>query len=134
MKVAFFTLSALLVLSFPALAQQDVKVTVTGNKVQVQLPGNIPGLSSAQGALQQQGTGVTVDSQGVTSQAVGQGNSASVVTGIGSGADIQGVTVINGEVWIDGEKVPGDARKFTGRSGKTYIIDRSQGGVRVHTE
>jgi len=75
-----------------------------------------------------------VTTQGITSQAIGQGNTASVNTGISPGADVQGVTVINGEVWIDGEKVPPDAKRFTGKSGTKYVIDRGKTGVSVHSE
>lgn len=65
---------------------------------------------------------------------VGTGNSGAVTTGIGAGAQIQGITIINGEVYIDGEKVPAEAKRFTARSGKTYVIDRSGGTVSVHDE
>lgn len=44
------------------------------------------------------------------------------------------VSVINGEVYIDGEKVPRDVTRYTSKSGTVYKIDRSGGGVSVSTE
>ena len=70
--------------------------------------------------------------RGISVTTEGEGNRASVETGIAAGAEITGVTVINGEVWIDGQKVPREANRFTGRSGKSYRIERDrEGNVQV---
>ena len=73
--------------------------------------------------------------QGISVTTAGEGNRASVETGIAAGAEITGVTVINGEVWIDGERVPREASRFTGRSGKSYLIERDrEGNVQVRDQ
>jgi hypothetical protein len=55
---------------------------------------------------------------------------------IDSDADIEGVVIINGEVSIDGEKVPRGKTRHTGRkSGTKYVIKWSKdGSVAVSTE
>ena len=62
------------------------------------------------------------------------GNSAGFHTGIAPGAQIQGITIINGAITIDGEPVPPDVQHFTSRSGKHYRIDRHDGSVNVREE
>jgi hypothetical protein len=123
----------LVLLCLPLLAStalaQDVNVQIQGDKVQVQMP-NVPGLAPPANG----GSSVTVHNQSVTSQAIGQGNTASVTSDTGDGNDVQDVSVINGEVWIDGEKVPPDAKRFTSKSGNKYAIDRTKNGVKVRSE
>jgi len=70
----------------------------------------------------------------VATEAIGPDSKASFESGVAAGALIVGVTVINGEVWIDGERVPRDATRFTGRSGKRYRIERDGSAVRVRDE
>ncbi len=70
----------------------------------------------------------------ITINAIGADNTASFQTGVASGAEISGITVINGEVWIDGQKVPRGAKKFTAKSGKTYLIESGPNGVVVRDE
>ncbi|MFN3076350.1 MAG: hypothetical protein ABT940_05635 [Alphaproteobacteria bacterium] len=147
----------------PAAASgQDVRVNIEGGRVQVDMP-NIPGLSGNMGEVpggtsvisSSEGTSISVMQGGnsvfssqngasaggnpvagnVRTQVGGNGgNSASFNTGIAPGASIQGVSVINGEVSIDGEKVPPGTKRFTSRSGKKYVIDRGNGGVVVRDE
>ncbi len=83
--------------------------------------------------------GVGVEAAGPGSRATFEsGIAAGFESGIAAGAQVTGVTVLNGEVWIDGEKVPPEATRFTGRSGKTYRIERTGerngAGVRVRAE
>lgn len=65
-------------------------------------------------------------------QAGGQdmhGNVASSSSGVIEGdAQIQGVTIINDQVWIDGERVPASATRYRTRSGRDYRILRSPTG------
>lgn len=114
-------LLASLLLACPAAAlAEPMTVVVNGQSVQIQAP-NVPALPPA-------GSGMTVH---------GAGNGSSATTtigGIGPDAQVQGVTVINGQVWIDGEKIPGGVTRHTSRSGQKYIIDRSGAGVSVRTE
>ena len=74
------------------------------------------------------------DSRDVTINAIGDSNSATFQTGIASDAEITGITVINGEVWIDGQKVPPGVTRFTSRSGKSYRIQRDGANVQVRDE
>lgn len=47
-------------------------------------------------------------------------------------AEIEGITVINEDVWIDGERVPRTKTHYKSKkSGKTYIIKRGGGNVSV---
>ena len=78
--------------------------------------------------------GTVADSHDVTTQAIGPDSKASFESGVAAGIAIVGVTVINGEVWIDGEKVPRYAAAFTGRSGKRYRIERDGSAVRVRDQ
>lgn len=48
---------------------------------------------------------------------------------IGADVEMTGVTVINGEVYIDGEKVPAGKRSFTSKkTGKNYAIEWGKNG------
>lgn len=78
---------------------------------------------------------VNVRANGVTAIAT-EGNDASVtVGGIDADADIQGVTVINGRVSIDGKEVPANVTRYKSpRTGTVYLIQRKNGSVNVTTE
>lgn len=117
-------LLATLLLAFPAAAQAEpVTVQVNGQSVQIQAP-DVPSLPSMKGV------GVTG-----TSTSSGQGNSVSTtIGGIGQDAQVQGVTVINGQVWIDGEKIPNGVHRYTSKSGQKYVIERHGSGVSVRSE
>lgn len=58
------------------------------------------------------------------------GSSISVEAGrVSVDTELTGVTVINGEVYIDGDKVPAGTKSFKGRkSGKTYQISWDKNG------
>ena len=79
--------------------------------------------------------GVNVRADGVTAIAT-EGNEASVtVGGIDADADIQGVTVINGRVSIDGKEIPANVIRYKSpRTGTVYLIQRKGGSVNVTTE
>ena len=74
--------------------------------------------------------GVTARSDGTTSS---KGNQASVIVGgISDDAGIEGVTVINGHVSIDGKDVPPSITRYKSpKTGKTYLIQRKGGSVSV---
>ena len=78
---------------------------------------------------------VNVRAEGVTAIAT-EGNSASVtIGGIESDADVQGVTVINGRVSIDGKDIPPGVTHYKSpRTGTVYLIERKNGSVSVTTE
>lgn len=81
------------------------------------------------------GGGVNVRAEGVTAIAT-EGNDASVtIGGIDANANIQGVTVINDRVSIDGKEIPANVSRYKSpRTGTIYLIQRKGGSVNVTTE
>lgn len=76
---------------------------------------------------------VDVTAGGVRVQ-VGKGASASNVAGdLGQEVDMEGVAVINGNVYIDGQRIPrGKTMHTSGKTGKVYRIQwRRDGNVAV---
>lgn len=79
--------------------------------------------------------GVSVNVPGAQVQV--QGSSVNIANNesgtIDPGAQIEGVTIINGQVFIDGEKVPNKTGTYTSRkTKKTYKVVRDpQGNVSV---
>ncbi len=76
------------------------------------------------------GVGVKARSEARTA---GRSNEARVNVGrIADDANIEGVTVINGKVWIDGQEVPaGVSRYKSPKDGKIYLIQRQGSSVSV---
>lgn len=107
----------LFVATFTSHAAAEVNVTTAGHQVRV-------GSSS-----------VTVRAEGISTVAT-DGNTASVtVGGIDSDADVQGVTVINGRVSIDGKDIPANVTRYKSpKTGTVYLIQRKGGSVSVTTE
>ena len=59
------------------------------------------------------------------SSATANGNEAGVMSDV----EMEGVAVINGEVYIDGEKVPANLSTYKSKkSGKSYLIKRDRHG------
>lgn len=80
-------------------------------------------------ARKEGGTRVDINARDISTTA-SEGNTASVtVGGIGNDADVEGVTVINGKVWIDGREVPAAAKRYKSKSGTVYRIERSKSGA-----
>ena len=65
--------------------------------------------------------------------ASGRGNEASVSVGeIAGDANIEGITIINDRVSIDGKDVPPNVTRYKSpKSGKVYLIQRKGGSVSV---
>lgn len=63
----------------------------------------------------------------------GRNNEASVTVGdISADADVEGVTVINGRVSIDGKDVPSSVTRYKSpKTGRIYLIQRKGGAVSV---
>ncbi|WP_319242178.1 hypothetical protein [uncultured Propionivibrio sp.] len=97
-------------------------------------------LAAAQVSVSTSGQGVVIQRDGqvnVQTGAISGGrgkNDASVVVGhIADDANIEGVTVINGRVSIDGKDVPANVTRYTSpRTGKVYSIQRNGGSVSVN--
>lgn len=82
------------------------------------------------------GTGtVNARAEGVTAIATDGGKASVTVGGIEGDADIQGITVINGRVSIDGKEIPANVTRYKSpRTGTVYLIQRKNGAVSVTTE
>lgn len=116
------TLSAVAVASFLCIAASPVSA-----QVNVKIPG--------QEIKVGKGSNINVQADGVTAIAT-EGNNASVtVGGIGADANVQGVTVINGRVSIDGKDVPANVTRYKSpKTGTVYLIQRKGNSVNVTTE
>jgi len=67
--------------------------------------------------------------------ATGGNTARNTVGGIGSNVDVQGVTVINGRVYIDNKEIPPDVTRYKSpRTGEVYIIKRKGGSVEVTSD
>lgn len=88
----------------------------------------VPLGAQAQVSVDLSAAGVRVKTGSGQNQA---GNTAGLIE---SDVEMEGVAVINGDVFIDGEKVPPRVTTVTGKkSGKTYVIKRGRDGdVTVH--
>jgi hypothetical protein len=77
----------------------------------------------AQVNIDMPGLGISIKTDSSTGQGKG---SASVVA---SDVEMEGIAVINGGVYIDGEKIPaGVTRYVSKKNGKTYLIKRDRDG------
>lgn len=110
-----------LTMVWPVHAQ--VSITAGGQDVRVGADGSV----SVQGA----GTDVRVGSGSQVS--IGSGNDVSSVAGsIAPGANVEGVTIINGKLWIDGKEIPPSAKLYKSpKTGKVYKIERNGKNIAV---
>ena len=75
------------------------------------------------------GVNVKTGKDGVSVSMGGSNDTGSTAGSIDPDADIEGVSVINDEVWIDGEKVPKGKTRYTGKkSGVKYKISWGKNG------
>ena len=90
----------------------------------------------AVGAAAAADTQRSVDARDINIVSEGQGNDVSVNIGGIDGAEIEGVSIINGSVFIDGRQVPDSATRYRSRSrsGVVYLIRRSATGVEIVDE
>lgn len=81
-----------------------------------------------------QGT-VNARAESVTAIATDGGKASVTVGGIEGDVDIQGITVINGRVSIDGKEIPANVTRYKSpRTGTVYLIQRKNGAVSVTAE
>lgn len=81
--------------------------------------------------------GGTVSTHGGSTTAIATGGNTvrNTVGGIGSNVDVQGVTVINGRVYIDNKEIPPDVTRYKSpRTGEVYIIKRKGTSVEVTSD
>jgi hypothetical protein len=78
---------------------------------------------------------VTTRSNSTTAIATDGSTVRNSVGGIGSNVDVQGVTVINGRVYIDNKEIPPDVTRYKSpRTGEVYTIKRKGGSVEVTSD
>lgn len=85
------------------------------------------------GSVSVRGAGEDVQVGAGGQVSVGPGNEAKSLVGeITSGANIEGVTIINGKLWIDGKEVPPGVKRYKSpKTGKLYNIERRGNNVSV---
>jgi hypothetical protein len=87
----------------------------------------------ADGSVSVRGGGedIRVGSGGQVS--AGPGNEVKSSVGeIAPGANIEGVTIINGKLWIDGKEIPPGVKRYKSpKTGKQYTIERKGNNVSV---
>jgi len=94
----------------------------------------IPALITVSGATAAAEAQRSVDARDIDVVSNGQGNEVGVSIGGIEGAEVEGVTIINGKAFIDGRAVPDSRTRYRARSGVVYLIRRSASGVEVVDE
>jgi hypothetical protein len=75
---------------------------------------------------------VKARSESAVSSSRGSNEASVTVGGIAEDANIEGITVINGRVSIDGKDVPPNVTRYKSpKTGKVYLIQRKNGSVSV---
>jgi hypothetical protein len=122
---ALFPLAIAALVSSTAMAQ--IRVDTGGTSVVIG-GGNVDVRTNEAGS---------VTTRGSSNSAIATGGNTvrNTVGGIGSNVDVQGVTVINGRVYIDNKEIPPDVTRYKSpRTGEVYIIKRKGGSVEVTSE
>jgi hypothetical protein len=113
-----------------ALAQVSVSVGGSGG-VKVNT-GGADGVSVDTGKASGSKTNGAYVNPGKTSSSVSHSPGTRVTAGKADDDDASGISVVNGNVTIDGVKVPPSATRWTGKDGTKYRIKRSgKGNVSV---
>ncbi len=124
---ALFPLAIAFLVSSTAMAQ--IRVDTGGTSVVIG-GGNVDVRTNEAGS-----SSVTTRGSSTTAIATGGNTVRNTVGGIGSNVDVQGVTVINGRVYIDNKEIPPDVTRYKSpRTGEVYIIKRKGGSVEVTSE
>jgi len=120
MDVKWLLSGALLAISGSAQAQ--VSISAGGQDIRVGPGGEV--------SIRGGGNDVMVGGGDV---AVGKGSQAKSSVGeIAPGANIEGVTIINGKLWIDGKEIPpGVTRYKSPKTGQSYRIERNGKNISV---
>ena len=114
-KLSLSLFSFVVYFSFVHGASAQISVTTFGQDVKIGKDGSVKAHSDSAAA------------------ATGRGNEASVtVGGISEDANIEGITIINDRVSIDGKDVPPNVTRYKSpKTGKVYLIQRKAGAVSV---
>lgn len=113
-QLTWFALGACLAWSGLVVAQ--VSVSVPGQEVRIGKDGDVKARSEDASKTRKSG-----------------GNQASVtVGGIADDANIEGITIINDRLSIDGKEIPPNVTRYKSpKTGKVYLIQRKGGSVSV---
>ncbi|WP_126443835.1 hypothetical protein [Sulfuricystis multivorans] len=106
-----------------ATVQAQISISAGGQDVRV----------GADGSVSVQGTGGDVRVGAGSQVSVGSHNEVGSSTGsIAPGANIEGVTIINGKLWIDGKEIPPGVKTYKSpKTGKIYKIERNGKNIAV---
>ncbi len=78
---------------------------------------------------------VTTQGGGGVSVATPGNRAGNTVGSLGTNVDVQGVSVVNGRVYIDNKEIPPNVTRYKSpRTGEVYIIKRKGTAVEVTTE
>lgn len=81
------------------------------------------------------GINVRTDNVGGAGVRSGGNTAGNTVGGIEGDVETQGVTIINGRVYIDGKEIPPKVTRYKSpRTGEVYVIRRKGGSVEVTSE
>ncbi|MCX7898311.1 MAG: hypothetical protein N2441_10625 [Rhodocyclaceae bacterium] len=107
-------------------ASAQISISAGGESVRIGPSGEV----SVKGS----GADVRVGAGGQVS--VGQGNQVGSSVGeIAPGANLEGVTIINGKLWIDGKEIPPGVKRYTSpKTGKVYRIERHGKNISVTSQ
>lgn len=85
------------------------------------------------GSVSVKGSGQDVRTGSGNQISIGQGNKVKSSVGeVEPGAMVEGVTIINGKLWIDGKEIPAGVERYKSLlSGKIYSIERRGKNVSV---
>lgn len=124
------SLIAVLALAGAAMtAVAQIRVQAGGTNVSIGADGGVN--------VQESGSNVSVGGKGKGRAAVaGGGNTAgNTVGGIEGDVESEGVTIINGRVYIDGKEIPPKVTRYKSpRTGEVYVIRRKGTSVEVVSE
>ena len=122
---ALFPLAIAFLVANTAMAQ--IKVDTGGTSVVIG-GGNVDVRTKDAGSVTTRGNSTTaIATDGSTVR--------NTVGGIGSNVDVQGVTVINGRVYIDNKEIPPDVTRYKSpRTGEVYVIKRKGSSVEVTSD
>ncbi len=115
----------LLVSTGVGVALAQVNVTAGGEVIKVDPSGNV--------SVKSGGKKITAEGAQVS---VGPGNDAKSSLGeIDPDANIEGVTIINGKLWIDGKEIPPGVKRYKSpKTGTVYKIERRGTNISVTSE
>lgn len=126
MKMCGITIVGMIGLLGAGIAGAQIGISSGGQDVRI----------SADGSVSVRGAGEDVRVGGGSQLSVGPDNEAKSSVGeIAPGANIEGVTIINGKLWIDGKEVPPGVKRYKSpKTGKRYSIERRGNSVSVTSD